>query len=280
MSQDDLEKAKRIIRFFHPEKRFSFMSGANDPAVLAAMFGVPQDTYLAIRNEFELNVNLAARELLNEPDYLKSIQQIPLVDNATIAVIGDSLTDDYQSWFEILQKSFQIARPEANITWVNTALSGDTTMQLFSTLTQIEAVKPDYLFCLIGTNDGRVHGDGKKSCTGFREVIDNLSEIATRAESCVQKEFIWITPVGVQEDWIKEDWLLNKFNASWSHQQILQTAELIRTRPEKHIDITEIFAGERRDAMFLEDGLHWSLQGQKSVARSVVAGFHRILMQR
>ncbi|MFC3034358.1 SGNH/GDSL hydrolase family protein [Pseudoalteromonas fenneropenaei] len=277
MSQSELEKAKRIIRFFHPEKRFGFMPGANDTEALARIFGVSQQNYLSIREEFELNVNLTARELLNEVDYMRSLKTITLPAGSKIAVIGDSLTDDYQSWFEIIAKSFAIARPELELQWINTALSGDTTMQLFSTLTQIEKLKPDYLFCLIGTNDGRIHGAGEKSCTGFREVIDNLSEIASRALSSVVKQFIWLTPVGVKEEWIKQDWLLNQFCASWSNKQILETAELIRTRPEKHIDIAPLFAGERSETMFLEDGLHWSLQGQKAVARTVMSGFSQIL---
>ena len=280
MSQSEIEKAKRIIRFFHPEKRFGFMPGANDADALAKIFGVSKSNYLAIKEEFDLNVNLTARELLNEAGYASDIEGLAIRPGTKIAVIGDSLTDDYQSWFEIIQKSLSIARPELDLQWFNTALSGDTSMQLFSTLTHIEKIQPDYLFCLIGTNDARVHGQGMKSCTGFREVIDNLSEIATRAKASIEQEFIWITPVGVKESWIKKDWLLTQFDASWSNEQICEIAELIRTRPEHHIDIAPLFAGMNSESFFLEDGLHWSLAGQKAVARAVMTGFNRTISEK
>ncbi|WP_086931972.1 SGNH/GDSL hydrolase family protein [Agarilytica rhodophyticola] len=269
---EEKKESIRLIRFFHPEKRLDFLPGSENVNALANFFGLSEQEYLDIKGEFRENVENCAKQLIEEPIVSEAISTIKLKTGDSIAVIGDSLTDDYQSWFEILKKTFQILRPELQLQWHNTALSGDTSMQLFSTLSRLESIKPDYLFCLIGTNDGRIHGSLKKHCTSIDEVSNNFDAIESLGKSVATKKFIWMTPVGVDERRIREDWLLTRMGAIWDDRHILKISDLIMSRVESKIDLRKILPDDREE-VFIEDGLHWSLSFQKRVARNVIENF-------
>lgn len=261
----------RLLRFFHPEKRFGFLPGSHNEQALSTFFGLSIEDYSSLITEYKRNVEDASFALLDEEDYLHAIQSLDRHMFKSISVIGDSLTDDYQSWFEIFKHSFQQVHGVTDTTFINTANSGDTSAALLGTIARLEDVKPDLLFCFIGTNDARIQA-GSKSCVSIEETIKNLDTIADVGKS-IAKRFIWICPPGVMPSRIKNDWLLKSFKASWSEDQIKEISYHIINRLEPSIDLTPLFDVENRAQLFLEDGLHWSLEGQKVTARHVV---HRL----
>jgi lysophospholipase L1-like esterase len=93
-----------VIQFIHPEKTNVGPTGATfDDHAIAAYFGTDVETYRAIKTGYTVAARCAAVELLAEPDFTARVDRLPFAPGSTIVGLGDSITDDYQSWLEILR---------------------------------------------------------------------------------------------------------------------------------------------------------------------------------
>ncbi|WP_353303607.1 SGNH/GDSL hydrolase family protein [Sessilibacter corallicola] len=273
---DFLSRTTRLVRFFHPDKRLDFLPGKISDEALASFFEANLEEFSAIKDGFKENVCLAAKQLVEKPNVVTILQQLPLENGNTVVVVGDSLSDDYQSWFEILTVAYKEVTGKT-VNWINLAHSGDTSMQTFASLGKVKQLQPDLTFCFIGTNDSRIHANCSKHCTSLSESFENLKALKLSCEHYTKGSVIFLPPVGVDEDRISNDWLLTAMNAKWDNAHLKSLGDFIVDELSPVIDIRSIFNGPNAGDMFLEDGLHWSLDGQLNVAEKVILNLGKLV---
>lgn len=269
------EQLQRQVQFFHPEKKYPFLRGGFSSAAHAALFGLREQFYNTIKETFSDRVNDAAKALCEDSDYVQAIKSLPLIAKgkakARVVVLGDSLTDDSQSWFSIIERSFAIIRPDDNIRFTNLAVSGDTTSQLLGSVISAAQLKADLYFCFSGTNDARIHGGSRyKPCTSIDEVQRNLASVIDFAQHHTKAPWVWLTPVGVDPARVAEHEFLKPLMASWCNDHIAQVAALVKRQAENVIDLRPHFTDLEDSHLLDDDGLHWSIDGQRLAAKVVI----------
>jgi lysophospholipase L1-like esterase len=264
------DKLMYAVQFTHPEKVFARLPGMGDET-LAMAFGVSLSEYRAMRGEFSAAAIQAAQELLAEADTAARVARLPFPARSVVAALGDSVTDDLQSWFEILRHTIAIARPKDEIALVNAGVSGDTTTHSVARFIGVIATKPTAILCLIGTNDARLHGSSPtKTLVSASETRANLALLRNYGATQTTASWTWITVPGVAEDRITSHWFLSEMQVRFRNSDLNAVAEAIRGQSGPLIDINRSIPFASRPDYLLEDGLHPSLAGHKAIARMVI----------
>src|SRR5690348_9727536 len=108
------EQTEFLIQFLHPEKILNW-STTIDERMLATIYGVDITVYRALREKFANRVRQAAQEFLGDAAFAKKVDKLPFAKNSVVVGLGDSITDDRQSWLEILGDLLSLRRPNDNI---------------------------------------------------------------------------------------------------------------------------------------------------------------------
>ena len=265
-----LEELSYIIQFQHPEKTLAGMPGMND-ALVAMLHNIDLVTYQTIKTHFDDNARNAAMDLLSDPAFAARVDRLPFVAGEIIVGLGDSITDDYQSWLEILRHLLALRRPQDNLTVINAGISGDTTANLISRFLDVVNAKPDWIFCFVGTNDARLHGESPtKTLLSLSETAANLHMLRHYAAKQTQAEWVWLTPATVLEDWISVDWFLGPLQLGWRNSDMAAIAELMHTLTDPVVDLQAVFGTPANPDYLLPDGLHPSLAGQKAIVTALI----------
>lgn len=151
------EQFKFILQFIHVEKLLADFPGITDDNI-AAIFSIDGAQYRSIRNGFNENARKTAETLLADPEFAELVDRLPFAANSTVLAVGDSVTDDDQSWLEILRHLVNLKRPDDEIRIINAGVSGDTTTHALSRFSELTLLRPDWVLFLIGLNDARKHG--------------------------------------------------------------------------------------------------------------------------
>jgi acyl-CoA thioesterase-1 len=265
-----LDELNFRIQFTHLEKLNADLPGM-DEATIAHIFGVDLPVYQEIRGSFTQRACHAAEELLEEIAFRENIARLPFRAGAKVVAIGDSITDDYQSWFEIFRRVLELARPQDGLHLVNAAISGDTTNHLITRFLGVVQEQPDWILCMIGTNDARLHGlKPSKPLVNLDETAQNLRMVRNFAKTQSTARWLWITPSTVIEKQITDHWFLGPLQLAWRNLDLAAVAELVRQQPEPVVDLQSLFGAPQDPSLLLEDGLHPSIGGQKVILRAVV----------
>lgn len=262
---------ERMVQFFHYGKTLALMPGLND-GLLSALFGLELDTYRALVDRFAQNARAAARELLADDDFAARVDRLPFSANSTVVGLGDSITDDLQSWLEILRHLLDLRRPADAIQVINAGISGETTSQMHSRfLGAVVAHQPSWIICMAGTNDARTHGTAPiKTLVSADETERNLAALRNFAATQTDARWLWLTPATVIEEQIAADPFLSMLQAMWRNADLAVVAAAVRRQPDPHVDLQSLFGLPADPALFISDGLHPSLAGQKVIVRAVV----------
>jgi lysophospholipase L1-like esterase len=120
------------MRYHHPEKTLATLPGGPEirDETLAPFFGADVETYQKIRHGFVERARRCARELLEDPRFARLVDALPFEPGSTVLGLGDSITDDYQSWFEILRHLLSERQSDDDVRLINAGISGDTTAGL------------------------------------------------------------------------------------------------------------------------------------------------------
>lgn len=259
-----------VLQFEHLEKRLEGMPGATDERI-AALFGLDVEAYRSIRGRYTDWARQAAQELIAEPAFAALVDRLPFGAGDVIVGLGDSITDDDQSWLEILRALLDSQRPEDQIRVVNAGVSGDTTAQMIARFLDIAVEDPDWIICMAGTNDARLHGAfPTKVLVSLEETGKNLNMLQHMAATQTQARWIWMTPTMTVEAQIADHWMLSGFELRWRNEDLLAVGDVICRRAEPVVDLRGTF-GEPPDPRYLLlDGLHPSLVGQVAITRALV----------
>lgn len=268
MTELSPEQRSYLIQFGHPEKSWP---GLDDTAI-APLFGVDAATYRRIRATFAASAQTAAAELLNDPAFAARVDRLPFRPGATVVGLGDSITDDDQSWLEILRHLLTLRRPQDGITVLNAGITGDTTSQIISRFLDVVQRQPDWIICMAGTNDARTHGQSPtKTLVSLEETAKNLEALRHCAATQTTARWIWMTPAPVIESQIAIDWFLAPFQLRWSNRDLVAIAEVMHQLLDPVVDLQSVFGNPANPDLLLPDGLHPSLAGQKAIVTALIA---------
>src|SRR5215210_39926 len=155
MGQPTRAEIEEAMQYHHPEKTLASLPGGQeiDNEILASFFGTDAQTYREIKDTFAERTRRCAYELLQDARFAPLVDRLPFEAGTTVVGLGDSITDDYQSWLEILRHLLAERRPESGIYLVNAGISGDTSSGLLGRLLDILEGNPAWIITLIGTND-------------------------------------------------------------------------------------------------------------------------------
>lgn len=263
-----------VLQFQHKEKLLSYIPGVND-ANIAALWGLDAATYRRVRDEFAERAVQAAASLLADPGFAARVDRLPFAPGTTVVGLGDSITDDDQSWLEILRYLLKQRRPGDRIRISNEGVSGDTTLQMISRFLDVVLQEPAWILCLAGTNDARLHGQyPTKTLVSASETTKNLDMLRHFGATQCPAQWLWITPAGVIEEQIENDWFLSPFELRWRNCDLIAVAEAMATVAEQGgdllVNLQQVFGMPPDPALLLPDGLHPSLVGQTAIVRAVV----------
>ena len=263
-----------VLQFQHKEKLVAHIPGVND-ATIAALWDLDAATYRQVRNEFARHARQAAQELLADDEFAARIDQLPFAPGTTVVGLGDSITDDDQSWLQVLGHLLQQRRPKDEIRIVNQGVSGDTTTQMISRFLDVVLERPAWILCLAGTNDARLHGQyPTKTLVSVEETAKNLDMLRHFGATQCRAEWLWITPATVLEEQIEKDWFLSAFELRWRNSDLVAVAEAMtavaREGQDRLVNLQDVFGLPPDPTLLLPDGLHPSLAGQKAIARAAI----------
>ena len=273
MSDSASSLAEQLARSIHPEKVFAFLPGMT-PANLAALYGVDEPAYAAIRERFTAQTAEAAKGLLAEPGFAAAVDRLPFPAGQTLAVIGESTTDAADSWLEILRHLIGLRQPGTAISVVNAAISGYPPTMLQRVMTEtLQRHRPGWVAIFAGTNDVLRYGTGAaKPLVTSTETTRNLAEMRRQAATAGAR-LIWMTPTACDTARIaayppfrgQQIWL-GASDLRAVHDAIRTTASV----PDVVIDLSDALGSPPDAELLSADGLHPTLAGQKAIARRFV----------
>lgn len=261
------------LQFSHIGKQVAEWPGAQDVANLAAIYGVGADEYRRIKATFAANVREAAEALLADNAFAERVARLPFEKGAVVVGLGDSITDDWQSWLEILRHVLMLRRPRDEIRLVNAGISGDTTAQMLARFLGVAQLDPDWVICLAGTNDARLHGlKPIKTLVSVEETASNLAALRNFAATQAPRAcWVWMTPPTVIEEAIARHWFLGRQQQlGWRNADLIAIADAMKRQPDPVVDLQAAFGLPPPAEYLLDDGLHPSLEGQKVILRALV----------
>jgi lysophospholipase L1-like esterase len=267
MTELSLDQISYLIQLIHLDRSWP----ALDETALAPLFGVDVATYSSIRAAFGQRASDAAAELLADPVFAACVDRLPFQSGATVVGIGDSITDDLQSWLEILRHLLLQRRPQDGINVVNAGISGNTTTHLIDRFMDIVNLQPGWILCMAGTKDASAHGQSPtKTLVGLDETAKNLAALRHFAASQTTARWIWMTPTPVIEAQVASHWLFGAIQMSVSNTDLVAIADMMRQLPDPVVDVQTVFGNPVNPDWLLSDGVHPSLAGHKIIVKAFV----------
>jgi acyl-CoA thioesterase I len=264
---------EKFVQYTHLEKLYGYLPGMAE--VMPAVFGMTPVEYEALRSRFAASAEAAAQELLAEPSFAAAVDALPLAEGQTVLAVGDSITDDLQSWAEILRHLLRLRRPELGVRVVNEGLSAHTTtMVLRRWPATVAATRPDWVLCALGGNDvTRVGPEPTATQVGLTESVANLRRLRALAPAA---SWVWLTPVPVHEERVAQFGPFRFGGSSWRNADICALADAVRgfeaaaEGGDPVVDLVPVFGVPARPDLQGEDGVHATLHGQAAIVRALV----------
>ena len=260
-----------LVQSVHPEKLYFYLPGIADEAGVAALYGLDGERYRAIKDRFDDAARGVAEELLTDPAFAARVDRLPFAAGQTLVGVGDSFTDDLQSWLTILRHLLDLRRPEERIRVVNAAVSARTSAEVLHYLLVALGQQPDWIFCLVGGNDAkRIGPEPTTTLLSPAETARNLLELRRIAAARTRARWLWITPGTVDEARVAAYPPFRQGLSTWRNDDLLAIGEIVRRMEDPVVDLQALFGLPPAADLLREDGLHPSLAGQRAIARAVV----------
>ena len=259
-----------LLQYTHLEKLYGYFSGVKW-ATLAALYGLDEASYEAARAQFDDNAKEAAQELLADAMFAEQVRRLPFRAGETVLAVGDSLTDDLQSWLEILCHLLQETRPQDDLNVVNSGLSAHTSAMILRRFVPTLGQKPDWIFCLLGGNDiTRIGSEANKPQVSLVETEQNLLTLRRLAAERTDATWVWVTPPPVDEARADAFPPFKLGGSVWRNADLLAIGDFMRRQPERVVDTQIVFGVPPKAELQGPDGVHPSFAGQQAIARTVV----------
>ena len=219
----------------------------------------------------------AAGALLADQAVASMVDRLPLRKGAKIVAFGDSLTSDPQSWAVILREMLAMRRGADEISLTISAVAGETTTHGLVRVGEIANAQPDWVLFLVGTNDARTQGPHPtKTLVHHEETARNIAELRQRVARETKARCIWITPPAVNEAQVAAHWGLARFGVRFRNEDLGRVAEIVRDGDGPVIDVFSTLGSPPPSDLLMDDGLHFTLAGQKRMALEVIRGWSKL----
>jgi lysophospholipase L1-like esterase len=258
---------EKFVQYTHLEKLYGYLPGMAE--ALPAVFGMTPAEYAALRSRFAERAEAVARELLAEPGFGAAVDALPFIEGQTVLAVGDSITDDLQSWAEILGNLIRLRRPELGVRVVNEGLSAHTTTMVLRRWTAtVAATRPDWVLCALGGNDvTRIGPEPAATQVSLAESVANLRRMRALAPAAA---WVWLTPVPVHEERVAQFPPFRFGGSSWRNEDICALADAVRGFDEPVVDLVPVFGVPADPGLQGDDGVHATLEGQAAIVRALV----------
>jgi lysophospholipase L1-like esterase len=264
----DAAELELLVRFEHPAK---FLAVKELPGAalladhcLASAYGCSAPALARVRDLLAAELEATADALLAGAGIRAAVAAFPVRAGGTFVALGDSITDDAQSWAELLRCCLDRVRP-GELTVVNAGVSGDTTAAALARVHGIAALRPELVVAMLGTNDCQRHGSERAalahpgaSCAAAAAISRWLALAGARV--------VWLTPPPVDRAALAASVGERPFDIDAGDLQRLSDGL-------KASGLEVIDAGARLDPSaghLLPDGVHPSLAGQRRIAEAVL----------
>lgn len=260
-----------LVQFMHIEKLYGYLPGMNE-ASMAQLLGLDVERYRAVKGRFDANARMAAQELLTDPVFASRVDQLPFQAGDVVVGLGDSFTDDLQSWLEIVRHLLELRRPHDAVHIVNEGLSAHTSaMILRRFVPMLLARKPNWIICFLGGNDvTRTGPEPNKPQVSLAETVKNLEALRHIAVTQSEAAWIWMTLPTFVEERAAAYPPFTMGQSHWRNADVLPIGDYIRTQPELVVDVQAVFGLPANPDFLGPDGVHPALAGQKAIARALV----------
>ncbi|MEX0778273.1 MAG: GDSL-type esterase/lipase family protein [Balneolales bacterium] len=264
-----------LVQFLNIEKQFPLLPGVNDQSAVAQFIGIDEDELSSIRANFDENTKQAAFELLKDETVKKQIKNLPFKKDDKIAVIGDALTDDLQSWFPIFRHVMEIGVMGAKFSWYDASMASETTANILMRLDRdVLANKPDWVIIALGSDDAkRPHLATTRTLVSLAEFWENTNTIESAIQLVVKNPIIWITPPPPVTELMQQHPL---FNGVVHEEDLKQYREVIAGKQGYIVDPTGNRLGNPPEAWnLLGDGYHPSLVGHLNTVKALIGAMNK-----
>ncbi len=271
MKQEEKEALlEYLVQFSNIEKRFPLYQGINDPEAVADFIGIDADNFKRIRDAFDQQARMAAEEILKDSGMLEMAGNLPFKADDTIAVVGDSTTDDRQSWFHILRNLLELVIPKGKIQYIDASLNDSLSADCLRRLERdVLSKKPDWVFVALGSQDAmRLHISPARTLVSIAEFWENINSIESAILQNCKNPPIWITPPPVISELMQQMPLLD---GVLDEQDMKDFREVIAGKTGFIVDP----AGDRmgvppKEWNYLNDGFRPSLAGNMETVRGIL----------
>lgn len=267
--------AMHAVRYLHPHKQYEFLAGM--AGVLPAIYGLEASAHAAALGHFEAQARRAADDLLAEPALSVRLRALPFEPGHRVLAIGDSLTDDLQSWVEILAHALRSARPDQQeATFVNAAVSAATTTSTLARWPALLTPPPDWIVCALGTNDlARTGPQPTKTAVSAEESVANLRQLRWIAATLAPAaRWLWITPAPIDDQRVAAHPGFRYAQVTWQHQDAVELTDAVRRLGEEHhdpvVDLSAALDPSAHPHRLEADGLHPSPAGQAVITTALI----------
>lgn len=262
---------KYLLQFLNLEKRFPLLPGIKNKEAIAGLMGLDKDELQKLRDRYKQNAKEAALELLEDHDVAEWIDQLPFEKDDTIVALGDSITDDLQGWFGILQHVLEITVPEANFTFINSGVSYNTSSDAVQRFNRdVIDHDPDWVIVALGTFDAqRLHVAPNRTLVSLAAFWENINTIESAVEELTDNPIIWITPPPVITQMLQQ---MRLFDYDIYEGDLKQFREVLTSKTGYIVDPLGKRMGEDEPEAwnYLSDGLHPSLSGHVNTVKKIL----------
>lgn len=272
-----------LLQFLNLEKRYPLLPGIENKNAMAGLMGLEKDELTALRERLESNAKEAAIELLEDGEVSEWIHKLPFEEGDTIVAIGDSLTDDLQSWFNIFQHVLEIGLEDADLTFVNSGVSYDTSTDALKRLNRdVLDHDPDWVIVALGTFDAqRLHVSPDRTLVSLADYWENLNTIETVVSEVTDNPLIWLSPPPVITEMQQQ---MRLFHFDIFEEDLSQYREVLTSKKGYIVDPLGERMQDKDDSVeeqekekpgpaawnYLSDGLHPSLSGHSNTVKELI----------
>lgn len=249
-----------------------FAAGLDD-RMMAAVYGIDPDVYRRVRAAIDARARAAAAGLLADEAFARRVDALPFAPGQTVLGLGDSLTDDAQSWLEILRHVLRTRRPADGIRLVNAGISGHTSTETLGRGMVLGIVRPDWVVCLLGSNDARRIGpEPTKTQVSLDETVRNLAALRHLGRQAGAR-WVWLTPPPLDEERVDGHPVFARSRLGWRNADVLAIGDAlpgVADPADRTVDLRPVFGVPARADLVELDGVHPSIAGQQAIARALV----------
>ena len=273
------EQVRWLLKVIQPEGTLaSLPEGASlNQAAHAGLLGLPVDIYATELGSMQKEASEAAGALLADPAVASMVDRLPLRKGARVVAFGDSLTSEPQSWAVILREMLAKRRGSDEISLTINAVAAETTTHGLVRIANVINSRPDWILFLFGTNDARTQGPHPtKTLVHHEETARNIAELRQRVSAETKASSVWITPPAVNEAQVAAHWGLARFGVRFRNEDLARVAKIVREGDGPVIDAFSTLGSPPPSDLLMDDGLHFTLAGQKRMALEVIRGWSEL----